>query len=356
MHNKFAHSYLLTGLLIGSFVLAHAQDVPNPNAGPPLPSFGPGVAALQQGSAAGMGFQFVSGEPAISAPETHAVTGSPYSLDATIENAQTLTDGNRIVHRQTVHLYRDSKGRTRREETLAAIGPWAASGAPPTMITIHDPVSGVSYFLDPQRRIATKLPAAPTGKAVMVTGGMVSGEAGDGPVTASVSSDHAAKTGSGVMVTGGMVRGDESEGPVVVGVFGSAAGSSAAAGEGRNAVIALNAGPSARPSRPEEKSESLGTENISGLTADGTRITMTIPANAIGNERPVNIIRERWYSQDLQIVLRSTQTDPRFGTTAYEVTTISREEPSASLFTVPSDYKVTDAEHPVLINNSRKAK
>jgi hypothetical protein len=106
----------------------------------------------------------------------------------------------------------------------------------------------------------------------------------------------------------------------------------------------------------EDKSESLGTENISGLTAEGTRITVTIPANTIGNEGPIDIIRERWYSQDLQIVLRSTQSDPRFGKTAYEVTTISRKEPSASLFTVPSDYKVTDAEPPVLIDNSRKVK
>jgi hypothetical protein len=356
MHNRFAHSYFLAGLLIGSFGLAHAQDVPNPNAPPPPPSFGPGVAVVQQGSATGMGFQFVSGEPAISMQGAQNVTGAPYSLDATIESAQTLTDGNRIVHRQTVHLYRDSKGRTRREETLAAIGPWAASGTPPTMITIQDPVSGVSYFLDPQRKTATKLPVAPTGKGVFVTGGMGGEDAGDGQVTASVSSDHIAKTGKRVMVTGGMARGDEREGPVVAGVFGSAAGGFASADEGRNAVITFNAAPSARSWQPEHKSESLGTESISGLTADGTRITMTIPANAIGNERPVEIVRERWYSQDLQIVLRSTQSDPRFGTTSYEVTTITRKEPSASVFTVPSDYKVSDAEPPILINNSGEAK
>jgi hypothetical protein len=356
MHNKFAHSYLLTGLLIGSFVVAHAQEVPNLNTPGPLPSYGPGVAVVQQGSAAGMGFQFVSGEPAILAQATQPVTGAPYSLDATIESAQTLTDGNRIVHRQIVHLYRDSKGRTRREETLAAIGPWAASGTPPTMITIQDPVSGVSYFLDPQRKIASKRPAAPTGKTVMVTGGMVSGDSGDGPLMASVRSGHIGNTGKGVMVTGGMVRGDESEGPVVAGVYGSGAGGFTSAGEQGSAVITFNAAPSARPWQPDEKSESLGTENIAGLTADGTRTTMTIPANTIGNERPVDIIRERWYSHDLQIVLRSTQSDPRFGTTTYEVTTISRTEPSASLFTVPSAYKVTDGERPVVINNSGEAK
>jgi hypothetical protein len=318
MHNKFACSYLLTGLLIGGFVLAHAQDVPNLNAPPPLPPYGPGVAVVRQGSAASMGFQFVSGEPAVSAQATQAVAGVPYSLDATIESAQTLADGNRIVHQQNVHLYRDSKGRTRREETLAAIGPWAASGNPPTMITIQDPVSGVSYFLDPQRKIATKIPAPPTGKGVMVSGGMIGGDAGDGPVTASV-------MGS----------------PPVAGGFVSAS-------EGRHvAVLDFNGGPPGQVVHPAEKSESLGKETIAGLAADGTRTTTTIPANVIGNERPLDIILERWYSADLQIVLRSRQTDPRFGETTYEVTKLDRREPSTSLFEAPSDYTVREA-HVVL--------
>jgi hypothetical protein len=326
MHNKFAHSLLLAGLLIGSFVLGHTQDVPNLNTPPPLPSYLPGVAGVQPEGGTGMGFQFVSGEPAISTQVTQAVTGAPYSLDATIESAQTLTDGNRIVHQQSVHLYRDSKGRTRREETLAAIGPWTASGTPPTMITIQNPVSGVSYFLDPQRKIATKLPAPPTGKAVMVTGGMVSGEAGDGPVTASVM--------GAAPVAGGFVS----------------------AGEGHVAVVGFNGEPPGQVVRPAEKSESLGKETIAGLLAEGMRITTTIPANVIGNERPLDVIRERWYFPDLQIVLRSTQTDPRFGETTYEVKDLDRREPSPLLFEVPSDYKVKEGEFHVSVNHDTDSK
>jgi len=82
---------------------------------------------------------------------------------------------------------------------------------------------------------------------------------------------------------------------------------------------------------------------VAGLSADGTRTITTIPANTIGNERPIEIVRERWYSPDLQLVMRSTQTDPRFGETAYEVTKLDRREPPHSLFEVPSNYQVRDA-------------
>jgi len=38
--------------------------------------------------------------------------------------------------------------------------------------------------------------------------------------------------------------------------------------------------------------------------------------------------------------LKSTRTDPRFGTTTYTVTNVQRTEPAATLFTVPADYTV----------------
>src|SRR3984957_20995577 len=205
MKYRFAYFVLCAGLLTGSASLGRAHDMPMVVQARPLGTQESGVSVVPGGEK-DTGFQFVSAEPALS---TSVVKGAPYSLEATIDTEQTLADGNRIVHHQVVYVYRDPDGRTRREETLAAIGPWAASGTPPTLITIHDPVSGVSYFLDPQRKIASKRPVAPIGKTVMVAGGMVRGDSGDGPLTASVSSDHVVSTGKGVMVTGGMIRGDE---------------------------------------------------------------------------------------------------------------------------------------------------
>ena len=83
------------------------------------------------------------------------------------------------------------------------------------------------------------------------------------------------------------------------------------------------------------KKESLGTQTINGVSAEGTRITRTIAAGQIGNDKPMQIVFERWYSPDLQVVVKSTRSDPRFGTTTYTLTNVQRTEPAATLFTVP---------------------
>jgi len=91
------------------------------------------------------------------------------------------------------------------------------------------------------------------------------------------------------------------------------------------------------------KEESLGKQTIEGIEAEGVRTTMTIPAGEIGNERPIEIISERWYSPELQTLVMTKHSDPRFGETVYHLTNISRSEPDASLFQVPADYKIKDA-------------
>jgi hypothetical protein len=88
------------------------------------------------------------------------------------------------------------------------------------------------------------------------------------------------------------------------------------------------------------KKEDLGTQTINGVVAQGTRYTHTIPAGQIGNDKPIIAITERWYSADLQVVVKSTRTDPRFGSTTYTLTNIQRQEPATTLFAVPPDYTV----------------
>ena len=98
--------------------------------------------------------------------------------------------------------------------------------------------------------------------------------------------------------------------------------------------------PPARPSDPNVVTTDLGTKTILGLSATGTRMTHTIPAGQIGNAKPIETVTERWVSTDLQIPVSMTHTDPMMGTMTTTVTAITRGEPSASLFQVPSDYKV----------------
>ena len=97
------------------------------------------------------------------------------------------------------------------------------------------------------------------------------------------------------------------------------------------------------PADSNLKTESLGTKSFDGVMADGRRTTMTIPAGKMGNELPIQIVTETWYSSELQTTLYQKRTDPRNGETVTRYSGISRAEPSRTLFEAPSDFKVTDA-------------
>jgi hypothetical protein len=87
--------------------------------------------------------------------------------------------------------------------------------------------------------------------------------------------------------------------------------------------------------------EDLGTRNIEGVDCNGTRTTTTIPAGAIGNEKPISIVRETWYAPAIAAVVESTTEDPRYGKTTYQLTKVQLSEPSRSLFEPPGDFKIS---------------
>lgn len=90
------------------------------------------------------------------------------------------------------------------------------------------------------------------------------------------------------------------------------------------------------------KTESLGKQVIEGIEAEGTRSVITIPAGVHGNDSPVEVVSERWYSQELQTVVMSKHSDPRMGEHVYRLTNIKREEPARTLFEVPADYQIQE--------------
>jgi len=90
------------------------------------------------------------------------------------------------------------------------------------------------------------------------------------------------------------------------------------------------------------KTESLGRQSISGVPADGTRTTVTIPAGQIGNAQPIQIVSETWYSPDLRITVLSKRSDPRSGERVFQLNNLSRAEPPSTLFVVPADFKLTE--------------
>ena len=99
-------------------------------------------------------------------------------------------------------------------------------------------------------------------------------------------------------------------------------------------AVVINAG------AKNARTESLGISQIEGVQAQGTRTVVTIPAGAIGNQAPIEMVTEQWYSAELGIVVLSRRSDPRFGETTYRLQNIVRAEPSPELFQVPVDYTV----------------
>jgi hypothetical protein len=252
-------------------------------------------------------FMFISSEMSL---DGKTVKGAPYSAQAISEHTQTLQDGNRIVHKSTASVYRDSEGRTRRDQTLNAVGSYTAAGAPPQTFFINDPVANVNYILEPDTKTARRVDLSKLPPRRGFGGGkVIVRERGEQRVQ--------------------VVTGDKSadSGPVEV-------------------TIARPGGVRVEADAKNVKKESLGKQTIEGVAADGTRYTRTIAAGEIGNEQAINIVSESWYSAELQTVVMSKHSDPRFGESSYRLTGINRSEPAASLFQVPSDYSVKDAMPP----------
>src|SRR5882724_780541 len=99
-------------------------------------------------------FVFVSSEMSI---DGKLVKDAPYSAQAINESVQTLAGGNRIVRQNTSTVYRDSEGRTRRDQTITVVGGYSAAGEPAQTTFINDPVAGVNYILDAKNRTARKI-------------------------------------------------------------------------------------------------------------------------------------------------------------------------------------------------------
>lgn len=223
--------------------------------------------------------------------EARTTTGRPYSAEAVTETTQTLFDGNRIERSTTVRIYRDSQGRTRREQL---------TGGTVRSISISDPVGQVSYSLDPEKKTARR-----SGVAVVAAGGAGFGGRGRG----------GADAGATTVTSGTSVRVLAPQGPVIAGMTPT-------------------------PASSNVKKEELPPQNIEGLMARGERTTTVIPAGSIGNVNDIKIVSEQWFSDDLQVLVMTKHSDPRSGETIYRLRNIVRAEPDASLFVVPPDYTI----------------
>ena len=266
--------------LIGALVLGAGLNAQPPGRG---------------GGLGGPGGRFIGAEAGMPG---RVVKNAPYSAEIVTETTQALPDGNRIKQSSTVRVYRDSEGRTRREQSLNNLNGLAPNSSLPQVAFIHDPVGSASYALDLTKRTATK-------------SGM-----GRGP--------WGGQGGNG--------------GPSPMGRRGDS---------GTPAPDAVGPRPMMRGRANQNvKTESLGRQMIEGVQADGTRTTLSIPAGQIGNEQPIQVVTETWYSPELQTVVLRKRSDPRSGETVTRYTNVSRAEPPRTLFEVPADFKMSEISRP----------
>ena len=228
------------------------------------------------------------------------VTGQPYSADQVSERKQTLTNGTHIDRkRELSRMYRDSNGRTRTERPVL-LGAASKNGALQTdvrLIHIYDPVAGYSYTLDTQKRIAHRFTIAipsQSPKPVRTAGTFAPVQPGSQAVRKPV---------------------------------------------GSNSVL----------QHRQMNKESLGSDVIDGIQVEGERLTVTTPAGAEGNDRPLTRVCEHWRSEELKITILSKCTDPRFGNSTTRLQNLDRAEPDPALFQVPADYEIVEEAGPFAV-------
>jgi hypothetical protein len=207
------------------------------------------------------------------------VRNKPYSADSETDIVQTLGDGNRIQHHTVSKFYRDSQGRTRREQTFGNVDP-SNSSPHEVKIFIDDPVSNAAYVLDPGSKTALRLKRSRKF--------LDEREAESRPAV-----HNLPKPNEGVAVV-----------------------------------------------TPDGVTQDLGKKTIEGVECEGTQQTITIPASQIGNERPIVIVTETWFAPSIAAVVQSTTSDPRFGQTTYQLHNLQLNEPPSQLFESPADYRV----------------
>jgi hypothetical protein len=229
---------------------------------------------------------------------------APYSGEDKNETVQTLADGTHITRSSSrgIKIWRDSQGRVRIEQGLGG-GPHGPHS--PTLVEIEDPVAGYVTILDETNKAAHRVKA-----------NVVPERSTDPMAVRRPAQVQANGTASTIVPT-----------PV--------AGSPAPGATGR-----AEANPRPRPqiSGPDD----LGTSVIDGVPVHGSRITTVFPTGMVGNDAPITTTRDSWYSPDLNLVIRTVNTDPRSGVQTNGIGNLSLSDPDPSLFTVPVDYQLVD--------------
>jgi len=228
-----------------------------------------------------------------------AVKNAPFSAEVVTLYDRALDNGSRI-HRETRgKIFRDSQGRMRTDSETPSAQPGAEKFE---HTTINDPVQKVIINLNPKLKTATIFHLGQSVGPTAVGMGNVGGAPVNvAPMPAAPKSEP--KSTPGVSTTSKM-------------------------------SATLGTTPVAT------RTEALGSKYIEGLNATGTRTTRIIDAGSQGNEKPIVSVTETWFSPELKMTVLTETDDGQSGHSIMKLVNITRTEPVAQLFQVPSDYTV----------------
>jgi hypothetical protein len=266
------------------------------------------AAAQDERRAARVLTQTIGGSVETFTLDDRVIANVPFAADATTTVTQTLGDGTKIEQRTNAKIYRDSTGRIRREQTVIGLDRLNPAAAPQTTIAFDTiPGDPMPYTLNPATKTARRAQRGVQWltTAVGLNVGYTFRQPGTAPGIANI--------------------------PVLDSSF-------TVSNRTRSGTQGAAVPPDIKPTE-----ESLGTRQIEGVKATGRRQTTVIPAGRIGNDRAIQIVEEQWDSPELNMVISSRFSDPRTGVVEYRMTNISRSEPRADLFIVPSDYTVIES-------------
>jgi len=217
------------------------------------------------------------------------VLRAPFSADATTVVHAILGDGTRLDQSTTDRYFRDSAGRVRVEKLMNGLpAPTTISERHIRTIIAPDPAARSIFTLDAETRTARY-----GSRSIMAN-------------TAGGNREMAIPVG-GVRFLGFRRAGDF-----------------------------LSADPGAFG---DVRDELLGARRIAGVETVGRRITIVVPPGYERNDRPIEMVDERWESAELGLVIQSRHSDSR-STIEYRLSNIRRTEPPAHLFELPADYNM----------------
>lgn len=258
------------------------------------------------------------------------VKGAPVAATITTKTVQQLFDGNRIIHEDVTRLVRDSEGRVRRETLPGANQPFAT-------YSVSDPITGTTFTVNEQAKTVFKRPSFP---------GLVH----FGVSAVPLNTDAVAISSGNVTI---LEEGTQEEAPLAIGRRSSSppiaidgtpktVGGGTTVAFGGHGVTVRGGMPFGMRGSAQISVQPLGQEDIDGVRVEGTLHTTTYPEGALGNEKPIVVEKRSWYSPQLRMMVRSEETDPRFGKITYEARITSTDEPDVSLFEIPDNYNVVE--------------